>query len=121
MKVGREQIAGLLCAIERYLRAPGADDEAGISELADAERGLEGVAGVVISRSFDDALGVPVLHIDTSATGTPVDDILRRLATGTPRVYVGEDLAWRNTLTVSPMALLPGEGRALADALRAAI
>lgn len=121
MKIGREQIAGLLCAVERHVRAPGADEKQGLDELSDMEEALQGVEGLTVSRGFDDALNVPVLHIDVTSSGSSVDDVLRRLAGGSPRVYVGEELAWQNTLTVSPMALLPGEGRALADAVRAAI
>lgn len=121
MKIGREQIAGLLCAVERHVRAPGADEQQGLRELADIEESLQGVEGLAVSRGFDDALNVPMLHIDVASSGCPVDDVLRRLAEGSPRVYVGEELAWQNTLTVSPMALLPGEGRALAAAVKATI
>jgi L-seryl-tRNA(Ser) seleniumtransferase len=121
MKVGREQIAGLLCAVERHVRAAGADEKEGLDELSEVEGALRGVEGLAISRGFDDALNVPVVYIDVTSSGSSVDDVLRRLAEGSPRVYVGEELAWRNTLTVAPMALLPGEGRALAAAVKAAI
>jgi L-seryl-tRNA(Ser) seleniumtransferase len=121
MKVGREQIAGLLCAVERYVRAPGVDEKQGFDELSDVEEALRSVDGLAVSRGFDDALNVPVLYIDVTPSGSSVDDVLCRLAEGPPRVYVGEELAWRNTLTVAPMALLPGEGRALAAAVKAAI
>lgn len=121
MKIGREQIAGLLSAVERHVRAPGADEKPGLDELSDIEEALQGVEGLTVSPGFDDALNVPVLHIDVTSSGSSVDDVLRRLASGSPRVYVGEERAWQNTLTVSPMALLPGEGRSLAAAVKAAI
>ncbi len=121
MKVGREQLFGLLAAIERYLRDPAADERCGIAELDLVESGLITEPRLVVTRVDDDALAVPTLHIDVSGADRGVDEIVRRLAAGSPRAFVGEELAWRNVLTVNPMALAQGHGTALATAIRDAV
>lgn len=121
LKIGPEQLVGLLAAIERYLRAPGADDVAGIAELAAAEELLVDVPALSVSREFSDALQVPELHLDLAESTGSIDDLVHRLADGAPRVVLGEEGAWRRRLTVNPMALRPGDGPALAAAVRTAL
>ncbi|GMA95398.1 hypothetical protein GCM10025881_22220 [Pseudolysinimonas kribbensis] len=69
MKVGREQLVGLVAAVERYLRDPGADELPGIAELDRAEETL-GAAGLAVERLRDDALDVPMLRIRVEGAAT---------------------------------------------------
>jgi len=121
MKVGREQLMGLLAAVERYLADPGRDDRPGIAELDAVAAALAGHPAVAVGRHHDAGLDVPVLHLDLTATGLPVDEVVRRLATGDPWVALGEEAAWRGVLTVNPMALGEGDGAVLAAAVVAAV
>jgi L-seryl-tRNA(Ser) seleniumtransferase len=121
MKVGPEQVLGLCAAVERYLRDPGADNRAGLVELDEAEAVLGVEGGLQVARVFDEGLDVPVLHIDFSGSGYSADTIAARLVAGNPRVFLGEELAWRGVLILNPMALGKGEGGVLGEAVRVAI
>lgn len=116
MKVGREQIAGLVTAVDRYVNAPGEDDRDGLAELDILEEQLRGQSSTTVTRGFEESLDVPVLHLDLSAAGVDIDTVIRALATGDPAIAVGEDHAWRSVLTVNPLALLPGDGARFAAA-----
>jgi L-seryl-tRNA(Ser) seleniumtransferase len=117
MKVGREQIAGLVAAIDRYLRDPGADERPGIAELAVAATALEQEPLLHVERLHDDALDVPTLHLGVD----DVDAVIGHLASTPQPVVLGESEAWRGVLTVNPMALRPGDGALLAEAVIAAV
>lgn len=117
MKVGREQIVGLLTAIERYVRDPGADERAGIAELDVTEAALRADGRIPVHRTHEPTLDVPGLHLDVRAAGAEPDAVVRALAARATPVYVGESEAWRGVLTVNPMALQPGQGAELASAL----
>ena len=114
-KVGREQIAGLLAAIERYLRSPGADDGPGIAELEQLEAILA-ARSLVVQRVHDDALDVPTLRLEVGDQAR-TDALVRALAKRPVPVYLGESEAWRGTVRVNPMALGNGHGEAIGAAI----
>jgi len=116
MKVGREQIAGLLAALERYVRDPGGDEAPGITELAETERILR-EGGVDVTRHHDTALDVPSLHVRAGESSAAVDALALALAARPVPAYVGESEAWRGVVTINPMALRPGDGVALGTAI----
>lgn len=110
MKVGREQIAGLLTAIEEFVALPEGWNDHYTAELAACAAALSGCEDVVTTSAHNEHLDVPVLQVDLSATGITADAVVRDLDAGTPRIHVDEEVAWRNTLIVNPMALREGEG-----------
>ncbi|MGG7510690.1 aminotransferase class V-fold PLP-dependent enzyme [Plantibacter sp. YIM 135249] len=120
MKVGREQIVGLVTAVDRHINAPGVDDRIGLAELDELHDRLTR-AGHTVDRGVEESLDVPTLHIDLSRTGVDLDDVIRALATGDPAVAVGEDLVWRGVLVVNPLALLAGDAERFTVALGAAL
>ena len=118
-KAGKEEIAGLLVALERFVAA---DDEASNAAL---ERRLAAIAG---------ALGGAKTRLLSSAeTGrAPALDLLladdaaaralsRRLQQGDPAVHLSERRAASGALTIDPQALRPEDDAALAAAIRAAL
>jgi L-seryl-tRNA(Ser) seleniumtransferase len=115
MKVGREQIAGLVTAVDRYVNAPGEDDRDGLAELDILEARLRGHSSATVTRGFEESLDVPVLHLDLSAAAVEIDTVIRALAAGEPAIAVGEDHAWRGVITVNPLALLRGDGERFAE------
>lgn len=116
MKVGREQIAGLLAALERYVRDPGGDEAPGIAELDETERVLR-EGGAEVTRHHDAALDVPSLHVRAGDGAAAVDALVLALAARPVPAYVGEAEAWRGIVTINPMALRPGDGVALGIAI----
>lgn len=117
LKVGREQLVGLVAAIERYVRDPGADETEGTRELEEAAARLESSGAVRVTRGAHEPLHVPMLELDVRGAGADVDDVVRALASRPVPVYLGESEAWRGVLTVVGMALRPGDGTRLADAV----
>jgi L-seryl-tRNA(Ser) seleniumtransferase len=113
-KAGKEEIAGLLVALERFVAA---DDEASNAAL---EKRLERIAreigaGKVLSAK--ETGRVPQLHLtvkDPAATS-------RRLQAGNPPVHLSERFAAQGILIVDPQALRPEDDAALIAALRSVL
>ena len=121
MKVGREQIVGLLTAVERYVADPGSDEQAGLAELDAVEAVVRAHGTIGVERQLDPALHVEYLQLDMGAAGTTADAVVLALAAQPTPAYLGESDAWRNVLTVNTMALAPGEGALLGDAIVRAV
>ena len=111
-KVGKEEIVGLVVALERFA----ARDEA--AAMATFGKRLEAIVAALGSRWTQILKGrVPVLQI--GATDGPA--AAARLLAGNPPVHVGErDLA-RGILTIDLQAVRPADDGLLIDALRRAL
>lgn len=110
MKVGREQVAGLLVAIREFVADPDAWHAHYDTELTACAAALAESSSVVVVRDYNHHLDVPVLDVDFSNATLDADQVVRRLDTGTPRIHVGEDSAWRGVVTINPQGLNAGEG-----------
>lgn len=115
-KAGKEEIVGLLAALERFVTA---DDAAANAAL---QRRLEAIAGALN--------GFKVTLVPASVTGrVPVLEIAvgdalaasARLQRGDPPVHLSERHAARGVLTLDPQALLPEHDAPLVAALRAGL
>jgi uncharacterized pyridoxal phosphate-dependent enzyme len=112
MKVGKEEMAGMLAAVQWYL----AQDEPALlaryeRQVARVLQAIESVAGVTASRDFPSEAGQPMpralIHFDAAALGFDRDEVVRRLGEGDPYVEVsksGADGIW-----VNPQTLEEGE------------
>ncbi len=120
MKVGKEEMVGLLKAVELYLAI---DQEARASQDEETVIGwntrLNAVEGVSASRSFPNEAGQPLprtaVHIDASKVGKSRDDVVRELMDGDPSIAVatfGDDGIYLN-----PMTLADGEEETLVERL----
>ena len=112
-KVGKEEIAGLLVALERFARS---DDRASNAAL---ERRLEkiarGLKGRVVPAS--ETGRVPQLHLKVKNPAAAS----RKLQAGNPPVHVSERYAAQGLLIVDLQALRPADDATLAAALRRVI
>jgi len=112
-KVGKEEIAGLLVALERFARS---DDKASNAAL---ERRLEkiarGLKGRIVPAS--ETGRVPQLHLNVKNPAA----VSRKLQAGNPPVHVSERHAAQGLLVVDLQALRPADDAALAAALRRVI
>ena len=119
MKVGKEELMGLLAEVELFL--DGSDEEDYRHWCADAElivAGLQGIDDVRATVEDGDALffpdGVPRVRIEmlgertADAYGAPLHD-------GEPRILMG---GWDGGMFVDPMTLRPGEAQHVARRLR---
>lgn len=112
MKVGKEEMVGLLAAVKRYLTldhdARAADCERIVAEWNAALNQLPGVTAI---RDFPNEAGQPLpwslVTIDPEVAGISKEEIIARLASGNPSIIVvpgGPD-----SFHLNPMTLEPGE------------
>ena len=112
MKVGKEEMLGLLAAVERYLAL---DHEARASQMEEVITGwcseLNRLDGVHAARSFPSEAQQPSarahVHIDAAAVGRTRDEIVQGLLDGSPSVSVA--LGPDSSLYLNPMTLEDGE------------
>jgi D-glucosaminate-6-phosphate ammonia-lyase len=121
MKVGKEEIAGLVVALERYASR---DHDA---DLRDWERRVSAVvqaladcSGVTARRVMDETTG-PVPHalieLFPGVAGRTADELLIALAAGDPPVYLGEHDAGHHRLTFCPSTVTDAETQIVAGRL----
>ena len=103
-KVGKEEIAGLLVALERFVARDEVAVAARLTQRLQAIAGaLVGVAGLTTRLVATDASSViPMLELCIIG---PAHDWSRRLLHGNPPVHLGERLADAGTLTINPQTL----------------
>jgi len=113
-KAGKEEIVGLLTALDRFVKADdAADNEALAARLKAITAMLDGIAVTLVPAAKTGR--VPVLEI-------AVPDALAlsaRLQRGDPAVHLSERHAARGVLTLDPQVLLPEHDVPLAVAIRA--
>jgi D-glucosaminate-6-phosphate ammonia-lyase len=115
-KAGKEEIVGLLAALDRFVKADDAADNAAL------EARLKNIAAALA--------GLDVKLVPAQQTGrVPVLEIViadalavsARLQRGDPPVHLSERHATRGVLTLDPQVLLPEHDAPLAAALRAVL
>jgi len=121
MKVGKEEIVGLMTALELYLQRDHEADQRlwreQTSYLADK---LADIPNVTATQVLPEDGSVPSLRIalNEKALGFTAFDVVNRLLEGEPRIVVAEGHAARGLLSVNPMTLQEGEVEIVARRLR---
>ncbi|MDX1935171.1 MAG: aminotransferase class V-fold PLP-dependent enzyme [Capsulimonadales bacterium] len=114
MKIGKEEMMGLLAAVERYLtidqEARAADHERIVAGWNDALNALPGVTAV---RDFPNEAGQPLpwslVTLDPAVAGKTALEVTTQLAEGVPSIAVAG--GGRDGFHLNPMTLEPGEER----------
>lgn len=109
MKVGKEEMLGLVAAVERYVTL---DHAARIAEwetiVAEWIAAGSGVPGVTASRGFPNEAGQPtpraLFTVDPAVAGFSAAEIVARLLAGDPAIAAGTD-AGPNIVAFSPDVL----------------
>ncbi|HET8523528.1 MAG TPA: aminotransferase class V-fold PLP-dependent enzyme [Thermomicrobiales bacterium] len=122
MKVGKEELAGILAAVEWSLNQ---DEEATIGGYETTVQnwiaGLQGIPGVTVERSFPSEAGQPharaIVHIASPSPWTR-DDLIKALWDGYPRIAVGSSKSDDNAIALNPQTLEPGEAEIVLERLR---
>lgn len=121
MKVGREEVVGLVTALRRYVAGSDEDDRARWSGLLElVARHLEGVAGVTVCQVVAKNRPVPLLRVDLDETslGFTAYDAVNRLLTGEPAIAVAESYAEFGRLGVNAQGLTEEEAELVGRRLR---
>jgi L-seryl-tRNA(Ser) seleniumtransferase len=117
MKVGKEEIVGLIAALRAYVaRDHAADRErwrAQLDCIAEALRPIE-------TRPFENAGGVPLLRVELGSAERAAR-VLMALERGDPRVALAHGAIPNGALIVNPLVLQPGEGGVVARQLKAVL
>jgi uncharacterized pyridoxal phosphate-dependent enzyme len=124
MKVGKEEMVGLLAAVEWSL---GRDEPALIQryerQVARVVEALAGIAGVSASRDFPSEAGQPMpralVRLDAEKLGFDRDEVVRRLREGDP--YVEVSTSGPDVIYVNPQTLEDGEEAIVIERLLAAL
>ncbi len=116
-KVGKEEIAGLLVALECFV---GRDEDtiaeqftARLQAIAAALSAAPALTARLIARDGVDQ-HVPLLELTVAGSAHALS---RRLQHGTPPVHLGERLAHQNILTINPQTLRPVDDAVLVRCL----
>jgi len=122
LKVGKEELVGLLRALELFVEE---DHEATRAEWRErAERiavALESVDGLdpTLDVSEESVSPTVSVRVDADAAGLSVTDLVGALRREEPRVFVGADSLDDDRFTVNPMCLAEAETDYVLDRLRA--
>jgi len=120
MKVGKEEMLGLLAAVEWSLQ----QDEAALLASYEATvdgwlAGLSGIGGVRVERGYPSEAGQPhsraVVRFEPDCQWTR-SEVVAALWDGNPRIAVGEVDA--DAIALNPQTLQPGEDAIVLEALR---
>jgi D-glucosaminate-6-phosphate ammonia-lyase len=117
-KVGKEEIAGLLTALQIY---PNRDFERELNtwtmRIREIVDGLDTVQGLKASYVFPTETGRPVpaahIWIDRAATSLSADDVINQLEAGDPIIAVYENMAYRDFIIIFPEALRDGDSEVI--------
>jgi D-glucosaminate-6-phosphate ammonia-lyase len=125
MKVGREEIAGLITALQAFADGSDDADARGWSGLLDLiEHRLAELSEIEVRRSGTprSAKPVPVLRIDLiDAQPGAAYSVVNALLAGDPAIAIGESYAGENALVVNPICLTEAEAEIVAARLRAVL
>jgi len=124
LKVGKEEIAGLLRAVEVYLERDHAADQRSYDRVcATWIAQLNGLRGVtaILSRINESGQPSPRVHVTLvpKDAGGDANDLQRELWKLSPRVAVRADTA--STFYITPDTLAPGEADAVFEAIRGVV
>ena len=121
MKVGKEEIVGLMAAVKRYLAL---DHEAIMRAWEDQVQtvitAFDGMPHVTACRDFPSEAGQPMprakIIFDEASLGLTRDDTLKRLRRGEPSIALAA--AGTSGVFVNPQTLQPGQERIVCERLR---
>ncbi len=121
-KVGKEELAGILAAVEWSLAQ---DEPAALARYEEIVRawiaGLGGLPGVRAERGFPSEAGQPharaLIHVDASV-GRTRDEIVSALWERSPRIAVGLVNGSDSAIALNPQTIEPDEEQLVLDAVR---
>lgn len=121
MKVGKEEMVGLLAAIEWYLNQDHEKVMQSYEDQVTYYRDIfRDIRGISVYRSFPSEAGQPMprteIRFDSEQLGITRDEILQQLHSGAPAIDIAS--AGANGILVNGQTLLPGEVEIIANKIK---
>ena len=120
MKVGKEEMVGLLAAVKWYLKHADTFQQVYEEQVVYFAQEFADVPEVAVHRSFPSEAGQPMprteIRFDESRLGITRDAILRKLAEGEPSIDIAG--AGANGVLINGQTLMPGEVEIIARRLK---
>lgn len=120
MKIGKEGIAGLLAALERY--ASRTDDSEHQKQrmvgLVEDLRDISGIRGSIVQDEAGRAIFRAKLALDEEVLGFGARRLAELLESGNPAIYTRSHKAAIGVLYIDPRPLLPGQERMIAARIK---
>ena len=124
-KVGKEEIVGLVVALERFVALDHAAEvrarNAQVQYIAEQMTGVPHVTTTLRPPRLADRPSLLDIRLDEAALGRSAHAISAALQQQTPPVHLHEGRAREGILTVNPLGLQPGEEKTVAEALRSVL
>jgi seryl-tRNA(Sec) selenium transferase len=119
MKVGKEEIVGLLTALQLYVQRDHAAEKAAQQKIVDGLVERLGRIEGLTAQAVIDRRGVPMadLTVDVNVLGLTAVDVANQLAEGEPMALVRDTYAPQGRLTLDPECLEGDEPERLAARL----
>jgi uncharacterized pyridoxal phosphate-dependent enzyme len=118
MKVGKEEMAGVLAAVKWSLAQ---DEEALLKGYEETVQfwieGLSGVPGLTVERGYPSEAGQPHGRAIVHLANTPRDDVIAALWEGTPRIAVGTTGVDDSAIALNPQTIEDGEAEIVLNRL----
>ena len=124
-KAGKEEIVGLLVALERFVAADDAASnatlEARLRAIGEGLAGKRGLKGMLRTAQVTGRAPVFELSLDKAQAGVDASGLARRLLAGDPPVHLSERRVAEGILLLDPQALAPSDDARLVAAILAAL
>ena len=122
MKVGKEELVGLLAAVEWYLNQDHNEVQQSYEDqVTYYAEVFKDTQGVTVHRSFPSEAGQPMprteIRFDPEQLNITRDEILQQLQTGDPAIDIAS--ADENGVVINGQTLMPGEVEIIAQRLKA--
>ncbi len=123
LKVGKEEIVGLMVALEAYVnRDHAAEHQRWLDLLHDLSGQIENLPGVnvVLHGANDPAGSAPrlVIGFDETIIERPVEEIINGLIEGEPSIGVNQGFIDQRAIGISPLVLQPNDPETIGRRLR---
>jgi D-glucosaminate-6-phosphate ammonia-lyase len=121
LKVGREEVLGLITALKIFAAGKDEDDWARWDAVLDiVHESLDGIPGVTVDRTTAPPARYPAIwiRIDESSTGIGSYDLINALLVGDQPIAAAESLADKNQVGVLPHGLTQTEAAIVGRRIR---
>jgi L-seryl-tRNA(Ser) seleniumtransferase/D-glucosaminate-6-phosphate ammonia-lyase len=123
MKVGKEAIAGLLTALQRYDQRP---DESGrqrekMERLVAELRDVPGISGAVIQDEAGRSIYRAQLNVDPRQAGISAYELIGQLESGSPAIYTRNHYANLGQISIDPRPLLEGQEQVIVERIKSIV